>query len=120
MVRFRQEIGSQVQKKISSLGLSHKTMKTIITSNWRPLHRTLCTLLLCVASSVTAFAQQLYVSQVNMPPLSTGGSVEEYDANLGTLINSNVLPQLSVLAAPTAPQLALSGNDLFVSTSARG
>ena len=86
----------------------NKTVKTIITSNWRPLRRALCTLLLGItalwAMPGSARAQVLYVSQVN------AGIVGEYDATTGAVINANLMTALNGPAG-----LALSGNNLFVS-----
>ena len=86
----------------------NKTVKTIITSNWRPLRRALCTLLLGItalwAMPGSARAQVLYVSQVN------AGIVGEYDATTGAAINANFI---TGLISPAG--LALSGNNLFVS-----
>jgi hypothetical protein len=62
-------------------------MKTIITSNWRPLRRALCTLLLCIAAlwaMPRSARAQIYATQV---PTDTG-TVSEYDATTGAAINA--------------------------------
>src|SRR5690348_731553 len=85
----------------------NKTVKTIITSNWRLLRRAVCTLLLGItalwAMPRSARAQVLYVSQ--------GGDsiVGEYDATSGAAINANLITGLN---RPVG--LALSGNNLLV------
>jgi hypothetical protein len=87
----------------------NKTMKTIITSNSRPLLRPLCTILLGIAAlwamPGNARAQVLYVSQ------GSPGIVGEYDATTGDAINANFITGLS-----GPGDLALSGNNLFVTT----
>jgi hypothetical protein len=86
--------------------LSALTMKTIITSNWRPLHRALCTLLLCIAALWAMprnACAQLYVSE------SGNNTVGEYNATTGAPINANLITGLSEPAG-----IALSGNNLFV------
>jgi DNA-binding beta-propeller fold protein YncE len=81
-------------------------MKTIITSNSRPLHRALCTLLIGIAALWTmprSARAQLYVSQV------LNGGVGKYNATTGAAINANFITGLS-----SPKGLALSGNNLFV------
>jgi len=84
------------------------TMRTIIRSNWRRLHRALCTLLLGIAAlwaMPRSARAQLYVGM-------GGGSINtvgEYNDTTGATINANFITGLSY---PTA--LALSGNNLFV------
>jgi len=85
----------------------NKTVKTIITSNWRPLRRALCTLLLGItalwAMPGSARAQVLYVSQVN------AGIVGEYDATTGAAINANFITGLNSpvgLAVASVPELS--------------
>ena len=86
----------------------NKTMKTIITSNWRPPHRALFTLLLGIAAlwamPRSARAQVLYVS------LNGANIVGEYDATSGAAINANLITGLNLPRG-----LALSGNNLLVS-----
>jgi PQQ-like domain/PEP-CTERM motif len=85
-------------------------MKTVSTSNWRPLDSTLCGLLWCIsalwAMPSTAHAQ-LYVAQDGIDTLS------EYNATTGAPINVDFIT--AGLNAPAG--LALSGNDLFVANS---
>jgi len=87
-------------------------MKTIITSNSRPLHRALCALLLGIAAlwaMPRSARAQVYVSQV------FNGGVGKYNATTGAVINANFVTGLS------QPQgLALSGNNLFVATNNNG
>jgi hypothetical protein len=74
-------------------------------TNWRPLRRPLCTLLLDIAVlwAIPGNAHaQLYVGQFN------NGSVGEYDAITGAAINANFI------TGPNSFGLALSGNNLFV------
>src|SRR5271165_3616349 len=81
-------------------------MKTIMTSNWRPLGRALCTLLLGIAAlwSVSGNAgAQIYVTQ------GTNNTVGEYNAITGAAINANFITGLAFPAG-----LAVSGNKLFV------
>jgi hypothetical protein len=70
-------------------------MKTIITSNWRPLRRALCTLLLGIAElwamPRNAHAQLYVISQ-------SDDVVGEYDATTGAAINANFI----LIPAPTA------------------
>jgi hypothetical protein len=72
----------------------NKTMKTIITSNSRPLLRPLCTILLGIAAlwamPGNARAQVLYVSQ------GSPGIVGEYDATTGAAINANFITGLNL------------------------
>jgi len=87
--------------------LAALTMKTIITSNWRPLRPALCTLLLGIAAlwamPRSAGAQQLYVAEIN------NNTVGEYNATTGAAINASFITGL------LSPQgLAISGNTLFV------
>jgi len=82
----------------------NKTMKTIITSNWRPLRRALCIVLLCIAAlwaMPRSAHAQLYVGQ--------GATVGEYNATTGAAINASLITGLS-----EAEGVALSGSDLFV------
>jgi hypothetical protein len=85
-------------------------MKTIITSNWRPLCRAACTVLLCSAAALWVMPRsaraQLYVGQHG------GDIVGEYDATTGAAINANLITNAEGLSFPA--ELALSGNDLFV------
>jgi len=95
------------------------TTETIVTSNWRPLRRALCTLLLGITALWTmprnANAQLLYVCQAGNGPITSNGSVGEYNAATGAAINANFITGLNY---PWA--LALSGNTLFVSKYAIG
>ena len=92
--------------------LAALTMKTILTSNWRPLHRALCALLLGIAAlwamPRSASSQVLYVADGN-------GRVSTYNATTGVAINANFITGLN---EPYG--LALSGNTLFVSSLAGG
>jgi hypothetical protein len=84
-------------------------MKTIITSDGRPLRRALCTLLLGIAAlwaMPTSARAQLYVGQF------ATNSVGEYNATTGAAINASFITGLA-----GNPGLALSGNDLFVLTN---
>src|SRR5271169_2360841 len=81
-------------------------MKTIMTSNSRPLRRALCTLLFGIAAlwAMPRSARgQLYVSQV------FNGGVGKYNATTGAAINANFITGLS-----SPKGIALSGNHLFV------
>jgi len=92
----------------------NKTMKTIITSNWRPLHRALCTLLVGIAAlwaMPRSAHAQLYVGNQLGTFGSNTGSVGEYDATTGAAISS--FTPITGLNAPSG--LAVSGTDLFVS-----
>ena len=87
-------------------------MKTIMTSNWRPLGRALCTLLLGIAAlwaMPRSAHAQLYVSQLS------NGSVGEYDATTGVAINANFITGLDNPGA-----LALLGNKLFAANQTSG
>jgi hypothetical protein len=68
-------------------------MKTIMTSNWRPLRCALCTLLIGIATlwamPRSARAQLLYVVQ------NTANSVGEYNVITGAVINANFITGLS-------------------------
>src|SRR5215469_8577530 len=80
-------------------------MKTIITSNWRPLSRALYPFLIAIAalSAMPRNAHaQLYV-------IHSIGDVSEYYAKTGAVINANFITGLSGPA-----DLALLGNTLFV------
>ena len=81
-------------------------MKTITTSNLRPLRCALCIGLIGIAAlwAMPENARaQLYVSQIGVQ------SVGEYDATTGTPINANLIkPVFSPYG------MAVSGNDLFV------
>ena len=81
-------------------------MKTIMTSNWRPLRRALCTLLVGIAAlwamPIIARAQLL-------------DRAGEYNATTGATINANFITGLELSSG-----LALSGNNLFVANYARG
>src|SRR5271166_4018835 len=91
--------------------LTALTMKTIITSNWRPMRRALCTLLIGIAAFWAAprsARAQLYVVQFGNGAANSG-RVGEYDAATGATINANFITGLD---SPTA--LLLSGNTLFV------
>ena len=90
-------------------------MKTIITSNSRPLRSALCTLLLGIAalSAMPRSASgQLYIGQAN-------GTVSEYDVstNPATLINANLIQGLVGAVSPLS-FLVVSGNTLFVANGA--
>jgi hypothetical protein len=85
-------------------------MKTNITSNWRPLLRALCTLLIGIAAlwSIPGTARaQLYVG---LRFAEFAGGVGEYDATTGEAINANLIRGLN----GSASGLALRGNILFV------
>ena len=62
----------------SYLSTKNKPMKTIITSNWRPSHRGLCAVLLCIAAlwtvPITGHAQ-LKIGSFNA---SRGGFEKSY------------------------------------------
>ena len=84
-------------------------MKTIITSNWRPLHRALCTLLIGVATlwaMPRSAHAQLYVSEFNF------GTVGEYDTTGAVNTNFSIIMGLSDPNAPT-----VSGDNLFVANA---
>ena len=69
----------------------NKPMKTIITSNWRPLRRAVCTLLLGIAAlwaMPRSARAQLYVSQVGQRVTRYLG---EYNATTGAVINANLI-----------------------------
>ena len=88
--------------------LAALTMKTIITSNWRPLRPALCTLLLGIAAlwaMPRSARAQLYVTQQT----GVGSTVGEYNATTGAAINANFITGLD-----DPYGLALSGNNLFV------
>jgi len=92
------------------------TMKTIVTSNWRPLRRALCALLLGIAAlwaMPRSARAQLYVSQPGIGPNT--GIVGLYDATTGAPINANFITGLNGGIA-----LALSGNNLFVASGNGG
>ncbi|MFZ0889898.1 MAG: hypothetical protein WA005_15740 [Candidatus Binataceae bacterium] len=89
-------------------------MKTI-TSNSRPLRRTVCILLMCIAA-LAGMAQsaraQLYVGQ---DVSNIYGTVGKYTDTTGVPINANFITGL------TDPEgLALSGNHLLVASYANG
>ena len=95
------------------------TMKTIITSHWRPLRRAVCTLLLGIAAlwamSRSAHAQLYVGSGVNLSFVSQG-TVIEYNAATGALIDATLITGLGPLGA-YPPGVAVSGNTLFVGSS---
>jgi len=96
----------------------NNAMKTIIPTNWNRRRHVLCTLLLGITALCgSARAQQLYVS---FGPTINSGSVAQYDASgtTGVLLNPNLIPSLG--SQPIGAGLALSGNDLFVSSSILG
>jgi hypothetical protein len=81
-------------------------MKTITTSNLRPLRCALCIGLIGIAAlwAMPGNARaQLYVGQIAL------GSVGEYDATTGTPINANLIRPVNFPVG-----MAVSGNDLFV------
>jgi len=85
----------------------NKTMKTIMTSKWRPLCRALCTLLLGIAAlwaMPRSARAQLYVINQN------SSAIGEYNATTGAIINAEFITV--GINGPTA--LLLSGNTLFV------
>jgi len=85
----------------------NKTMKTIITSNSRPLCRALCTVLIGIAAVWAMFSDaraQLYVS-------NQGNTVSEYNATTGGAIKPSFITGLSIPFG-----LAVSGNALFVAS----
>jgi hypothetical protein len=91
-------------------------MKTIITSNSRPLHRALCTLLIGVATlwaMPRSARAQLYISQAPGIQLNDG-TVGKYDATTGAAIHANFIQG----NAPTG--LAVSGNNLFLANTFGG
>jgi hypothetical protein len=101
----------KITKAIPALfaALAALAMKTIITSNWRPLHRSLCTPLLGIAAlwAMLGNAQaQLYVAY--------GNTVGEYDATTGAAINGFFITGVEGLGSPQG--LALSGNILYVAS----
>jgi sugar lactone lactonase YvrE len=91
----------------------NKTMKAISTSNSRPLHRALYTLLLGIAAlwamPRNAHAQLLYVAEA---PGGSLGTIGTYDAGTGAAINATLITSATGLSGPVG--LALSGNTLFV------
>src|SRR5208283_1091148 len=93
--------------------LAALTMKTIITSNSRPLRRALCTLLVGIAAlwAMPRNARaQLYVT-------TPANNVGEYNTITGAAINADLITGLN-----DPRDLALSGNnlDLFVANYAGG
>jgi hypothetical protein len=81
----------------------NKTMKTIITSNWRPVRRALCTLLLCIAAlwaMPRSARAQLYVSQYG------NKTVGEYNLSTGTFNPSFItgLDEPGGLAVASVPE----------------
>jgi hypothetical protein len=95
----------------------NKTMKTISTSNWRPLRRALCTLLVGITAlwAMPRNARaQIYVIQYG------NGSVGEYDATTGAAINANFITGLSgpaELAVASVPEPSLLGSLALGSTA---
>jgi hypothetical protein len=69
-------------------------MKTSLTSNWRPLHNALGTLLVGIVA-------------LSARPRNALGEVGLYNATTGAAINANLIPGL------IATSLVLSGNNLF-------
>jgi PKD domain len=93
-------------------GSPEQTVKKIITSNWRPVRRSLCTLFLCIValwSSPRSAHAQLYVNQQAPPTSQAQSGVSEYNTTTGAAINANFITGLN---EPVA--IAVSGNDLFV------
>ena len=93
-------------------GSPEQTVKKIITSNWRPVRRSLCTLFLCIValwSSPRSAHAQLYVNQQAPPTSQAQSGVSEYNTTTGAAINPNFITGLN---EPVA--IAVSGNDLFV------
>src|SRR6266849_456541 len=96
-------------KRVVSFLLGYVKAHTMSYSDWMPLRRVLCTLLLCIAAlwamPRNAHAQ-LYVSQYVG---ASSGSVGEYNASTGAAINANLITGLNT---PTG--LVVAGNILFV------
>jgi hypothetical protein len=87
--------------------LAALTMKTIITSNWRPLHRALWAVFLCIASFWAMprnACAQIYVSQGNY-------KVGAYNATTGKAINASFITGLSGAGG------IVSGNSFFVTNN---
>ena len=82
----------------------NKTMKTITSSNWRPLPRALCTLLL----AITALGAMPRSARAQLYVTTPANNVGEYNAITGAAINAQFITGLGAFG------LALSGNDLFV------
>ena len=91
----------------------NKTMKTIITSNWRPLHRALCTLLLVHRRALGHAEKRPRTALCH--PVGYANIVGEYNATTGAVINANFITGLN---GPVG--LALSGNNLFVANFGGG
>jgi hypothetical protein len=92
----------------------NKAMKTIVTSNLRPLLRAFYPFLIAVAAlcAMPRNARgQLYVSPEFHPP----GFVSEYDTKTGAAINPNFITGLNVPSG-----LAVKGNTLFVADFGNG
>ena len=91
----------------------NKPMKTIITSNWRPLRRAVCSLLLGIAAlraMPRSARAQLYVSQVGNG--ANTGTVGTYDATTGAVINAKFITGVNDAGA-----IMLSGNTLFLANN---
>ncbi len=87
-------------------------MKTIIALNLRPMRRTFCTILIGIAAlwdMLGSARAQIYVSQ---EVSSSTGTVGEYDATTGAVINANLITGVIHPAG-----LVLSGNTLFVASA---
>jgi hypothetical protein len=102
----------EANKPTFSLHLE-QSMKTIVGSNARPLCRALFyTLILCISAfwALPRSARaQIYVSQ---EVSSSTGTVGEYDATTGAVINANLITGIIHPAG-----LVLSGNTLFVASA---
>jgi PKD domain len=76
------------------------------------VHRSLCTLFLCIAAlwaDPRSACAQLYVNQQAPPTSQAESGVSEYNTTTGAAINANFITGLN---EPVA--IAVSGNDLFV------
>ena len=91
-----------------------KTMKTIIRSNWKRLHRGFCILapsIIALSAMPRNACAQIYIGQPGNGAIATA-SVSEYNAATGAAINTEFITNLG---GPV--ELALSGNDLFVANA---
>ena len=88
-------------------------MKTTVTANSMPLHRAFCTLLIGIAAlwaMPRSARAQLYVSQTGNG--ANTGTVSEYDATTGAVINANLITGVEQAGA-----ISLSGNILYVANA---
>jgi WD40 repeat protein len=88
-------------------------MKAIVTADSMPLHRAFCTLLIGIAAlwaMPRSARAQLYVSQTGSG--ANTGTVSEYDATTGAVINANLITGVGQAGA-----IFLSGNTLYVANA---